>query len=98
MNTLELIIQNKTEFLNYLKSKFSLIHNSNIFLRDLHYGLMFYTQEKMKKKLKYFAGEELAKDLASEFVKLGIFSAIDHQSWRLNYQEFALPRIEKKAV
>ncbi|MBI5214203.1 MAG: hypothetical protein HY960_00460 [Ignavibacteriae bacterium] len=97
MNTLELIIQNKTEFLSYLKSKFNLIHNSNIFLRDLHYGLMFYTKETMKKKLKYFAGEELAKDFASELVKQGIFSAIDHQSWRLNYPEFALPRIEKKA-
>jgi hypothetical protein len=97
MNTVESIIQNKTEFLNYLKSKFSLIHNSNIFLRDLQYGLKFYAQDKLKKKLDYFSGEDLAKQVASEFEKAGIFSPIDHQSWRLNYQEFALPRVEKKA-
>lgn len=93
----ESIIQNKTEFLNYMKSKFSLIHNSNIFLRDLQYGLKFYAQEKMKKNIDYLKGEELAKQIAAEFVKSGIFSAIDHQSWRLNYQEFALPKVEKKA-
>ena len=76
--------------------KFTLIHKSNIFFRDFHYGLMSYVQEHGK-KLKYLDAEKLARELATEFEKNGIFKKIDHQSWELNYPEFALPRVEKKA-
>ncbi|TAK60473.1 MAG: hypothetical protein EPO24_06685 [Bacteroidetes bacterium] len=97
MKTKEDIVNQKTEFLSYLKTKFMLIHNSNIFLRDLHFGLMSYIREKNGKKIQYFDGEQLAKSICTEFEKNGIFIKIDHQSWKLNYPEFALPRVEKKA-
>jgi hypothetical protein len=96
MNEVDVILKNKTEFLKYLKSKITLIHQSNIFFRDFHYGLMNYLQEHGK-KLKYTDGEKVARELGQAFEKEGIFRKIDHQSWLLNYPEFALPRVEKKA-
>ncbi len=94
----EIIANHKTEFLHFLKAKFSLFNNSNIFFRDFHFGLIAYLQSVKSKKLHYTDSEKLAQDLAIEFEKSGLFSKVDHQSWRLNYPEFALPKVEKKAV
>ena len=96
MNEIEMILNNKEEFLKYLKSKFTMIHMSNFFFRDFHYGLMSYLHEHGK-KVKYLEAEKIARQIGSEFEKQGIFKRIDHQSWLLNYPDFALPRVEKKA-
>jgi|ERR1041385_6803296 hypothetical protein len=90
----DLILNNQTEFLKYLKKKFTLIHMSNIFFRDFHYGLMAYLEERGK-KMKYLNAEKIAREVADGLEKNGIFKKIDHQSWLLNYPEFALPRVEK---
>lgn len=96
MNERDFILHHKTEFLKFLKSKITLIHQSNIFFRDFHYGVMTYLHEHGK-KIKYAAAERIAREVGLAFEKDGIFKKIDHQSWLLNYPEFALPRIEKKA-
>ena len=96
MKEAEFIINHKTEFLKYLKSKFTLIHMSNIFFRDFHYGVMSYLQEHGM-KVKYLKAEKIARQAGEDFEKNGVFRKIDHQSWLLNYPEFALPRVEKKA-
>ena len=96
MKETEFILNHKTEFLKYLKSKFTLIHMSNFFFRDFHYGVMSYLQEHSM-KVKYLAAEKIARQVGEEFEKQNILKRIDHQSWLLNYPEFALPRVEKKA-
>ena len=96
MNEVEIIVNSQTEFLKFLKSKFTLIHQSNIFFRDFHYGIMSYLEDRGRKK-KYLDAEKIAREVGTEFEKKGVFKKIDHQSWLLNYPEFALPRVEKKA-
>ena len=96
MKETEFIISHKTEFLKYLKSKFTLIHMSNIFFRDVHFGVMSYLQEHGM-NVKYLTGEKIAQQVGEDYEKQNIFKKIDHQSWLLNYPEFALPRVEKKA-
>jgi hypothetical protein len=96
MKDAELIARNETEFLKFLKEKFTLIHLSNFFFRDFHYGVMAFLERKGI-KLKYFAAEGIAREAAAALEQRGIFKRIDHQSWLLNYPEFALPRVEKKA-
>ncbi len=96
MKEIETITHNTDEFLKFLKKKFTLIHQSNVFFRDLHYGVIGYLESKGK-RIKYSVGEQIAKEIASDLEKKGIFKRIDHQSWELNYPEFALPRNEKKA-
>ncbi|MBI1807024.1 MAG: hypothetical protein HYR76_08250 [Ignavibacteria bacterium] len=90
----ETIINNQTEFLKYLKSKFTLIHMSNFFFRDFHYGVMSYLQDHGT-KMKYHDAEHVAREVGAVLEEKGIFKKIDHQSWLLNYPEFALPRVEK---
>lgn len=92
MKELEYINSHQSEFLKYWKSKFPLYHDSNVFFRDLHYGVMSYTEERLKRKLKYLEGEPLALQVAQELEKRGILKKIDGQTWLLNYPEFALPR------
>ena len=49
MKELELVTSNTREFLNFLKSKFTLIHQSNFFFRDLHYGTMEFLAAKARR-------------------------------------------------
>ena len=88
----ELILNNKKDFLKFLKSKFPLYHDSNIFLRDIHYGVMNYLEEKTKRTMKYLEAEKLTMEIVDEFEKQGIFKKMDSKTWLLNYAEFALPR------
>lgn len=84
------------EFLLFLRGKFKhmIIHNSNVFFRDLHYGVMAYLEAKGS-KTGYSEAEGVARDLAARFVSEGVFTEVDHQAWRVNYPQFALPRVEK---
>jgi hypothetical protein len=96
MKEIEIITNHTPEFLSFLKTKFTLLHQSNFFFRDLHFGVIAYLESKGK-RIKYTIGEQIAKEVASDLENKGIFKKVDHQSWLLNYPEFALPRNEKKA-
>ena len=96
MKEADVLVSNETEFLKFLKAKFTLIHMSNLFFRDFHYGAMSFLEQKGM-KLKYHDAERAAAEAAAAFERKGILKRIDHQSWLLNYPEFALPRVEKKA-
>jgi len=97
MKEVDVLVGNETEFLKFLKAKFTLIHLSNLFFRDFHYGVMSFLERKGL-KLKYHDAERVAVEAGAAFERRGIFKRIDHQSWLLNYPEFALPRVEKKAA
>ena len=97
MKEADFIIKTETEFLKYLKSKFPLIHMSNVFFRDVHYGVMSYLKDH-RMKMKYQDAEMVAREVLEALERKDILKKIDHQSWLVNYPEFALPRVEKKAV
>lgn len=92
MSEAETILQNAAEFLQYLKSKFPLYHDSNIFFRDLHYGVWMYLEGRMKKKTKYLRAESIALDVVRGLETQGILKKVDGRTWLLVYPEFALPR------
>ena len=96
MKEVDVITGNVSEFLKFLKEKFTLIHMSNVFFRDVHYGVMSFLERKGI-KLKYHDAEKVAREAGLVLERKGIFKKIDHQSWLLNYPDFALPRVEKKA-
>ena len=97
MKEADFIMNAETEFLKYLKSKFPLIHLSNVFFRDVHYGVMAYLVDHGM-KMKYQDAEKVAREVVAALERKQILKNIDHQSWLVNYPEFALPRVEKKAV
>ncbi len=97
MNEVDAIVASRAEFLNFLKAKFRLYHLSNVFLRDLSYGVMAYLHERGT-RLRLTAAERMARQVAEAFERQGLLKKVDAQSWVLLYPEFALPRVEKKAV
>ena len=90
------ILDTKTEFLKYLKSRFPLFHLSNVFFRDVHYGIMSYLVEHGM-RTSYPQAEEVARAVTAALEKDGVLKRINSQTWLLMYSEFALPRIQKSA-
>jgi hypothetical protein len=74
-------------FLNYLRAKFPLFHNSNFFHKDFEYGIIGFL-EKKGTKINYKQAEELSKLLSDYYVSRGIFVKTSSQGWKLNYPEF----------
>ncbi len=85
-----LILENKKEFLKYLKSKFPLFHDSNVFFRDLHYGVMSYL-EMHRVRYRYSEAEELTHKVIEALEQENILRRIDKLTWMLNYPEFKKP-------
>ena len=89
-NTSELFesIKNENEiFLNYLKAKFPVFHNSNFFAKDFEYGLMGFF-EKKGIELNFNQATELSKLLLIYYENEGIFIKTSLQSWKVNYPNF----------
>jgi hypothetical protein len=89
MKRLDLLTSNHFEFLNYLKSQYPIYHKSNIFFRDLQYGVMEFMQIDKNEKVKYSEAEKMAKAVAEFFESKEIFKKLDHQTWVLNYPKFS---------
>ena len=85
---LQLLKNNETELLNYLRAKFPVFHNSNFFFRDFQYGIRSFL-EKKEIKASYQLAEDLAKEMAKHFEAQNIFVKVNHQGWKINFPEFA---------
>lgn len=83
-------IQDKNDFLRFLKSRFHLYHFSNVFFRDFQYGLMAYAEGKGV-RLTYGKAEQLATEIIRLLTEAGILKPIKPGSWMLVYDEFRKP-------
>lgn len=84
---LGLFIDNQKDFLNFLKTRYSLFHESNFFFRDLHYGVMAYLKLN-KRGTSYAPSEDLAWRIVKAYEEAKIFMRIDERTWMLNYLPF----------
>ena len=85
---LQLLKNNDEELLNYLKAKYPVFHNSNFFFRDFQYGIRSFL-EKKEIKASYQMAEKLAEEMAKHFEEKNMFVKINHQTWKINKNEFA---------
>ena len=83
----ELLKKDETIFLNFLKAKFPVFHNSNFFLRDFQFGIQQFF-EKKDIEVKYPQAENLAKRLAEYFESQKLFIPVSRDTWKINYPEF----------
>ncbi len=74
--------------LNYLRAKYPLFHNSNLFFRDFQYGIRRFLERK-EFKVSYQDAEKLANELGRYLEQQGIFIKVNILGWKLNYPEFA---------
>jgi hypothetical protein len=92
---LKSLLDNREEFLRFLKSKAQLFHLSNVFFRDFQYGIISYAENKGW-DMKYGAAEELAKHLVVALEQSGILKPVKPGSWMLNYPEFRTPASKRE--
>ncbi|MCI0706159.1 MAG: hypothetical protein L0Y80_01570 [Ignavibacteriae bacterium] len=87
---LTLFTTKQADFLKFLKLKYHLYHLSNVFFRDLHYGVMAFL-ELNKIKSKYLEAEELTKKVIDSLEEANILKKVDKLTWVLHYAEFKKP-------
>jgi hypothetical protein len=97
MNDLtNIFVEKQKEFLGFLKSRFNVFHESNVFFRDLHYGVMAFLQMNGLPN-QYSASEELTKQVVAAYEQERILIRIDDRSWMLNYLPFKKPLVKAAA-
>ncbi len=84
---LSLLKNDKDIFLRYLKEKYPVFHNSNVFFRDFHYGIKRFLEMK-EIEINYAEAEKLAHVFGSTLENEGIFIKVNSLGWKLNYPEF----------
>ncbi len=87
MKYIELIKNDYKIFLQFLKAKYPIFHNSNFFFRDLQFGALKYL-EKKGIKISNGQAEKIAEGVGAFLEQQGIFVRIDNHGWRINYKEF----------
>ena len=84
---LQLITGNDREFLQFMKARYHLYHASNVFFRDLHYGVMSFL-ELRKQNTGYTAMEAVTREVISHLERTGILRPIDERTWMVVHEEF----------
>ncbi len=82
-----LIIARDREFLQFLRSRYHLFHASNVFFRDIHYGVMTYLKQQ-KLDHGYVESEAVTRDVIAHFERQGILKPLDDRTWVLFLEEF----------
>ncbi|HTP12834.1 MAG TPA: hypothetical protein VMM37_04370 [Bacteroidota bacterium] len=86
-HSLRLFIDKRTDFLGFLKTRYSLFHLSNLFFRDLHYGVMAFLEMNGLQHA-YTPSEELTRKVIGVYEKDGLLLPVDGRTWMLNYLPF----------
>ena len=84
------------EILSSLKSRFPVYHLSNIFLRDIQYGIQEYFAQRGA-RVTYAQAENLTRAFVDRLEREKIFIPIDAQTWVVHYPEFRKPVVKTAA-
>ncbi len=96
MKQLEYVLTNETDVLKFLKDHYPMYHLSNVFFRDIQYGIQTML-ERRSMKVSYSDAETIARAFVQQLEKKKILSPIDRQSWLLHYEEFRKPAVKAAA-
>ena len=88
--------ENDTETLDFLRTRYPLYHLSNVFFRDIQYGIRILL-ERRGVKVGYTEAERLAEEFVSRLEKKKILVPIDRQSWVLYYDDFKTKPVKRAA-
>lgn len=93
MKMQDMIRTTPLEILAFLRGRMAVYHDSNVFFRDIHYGIRAYA-EAQGERMSYPAGEALAREFTDAMERKGIFIRIDGQTWVVRHEEYRTPRRE----
>lgn len=78
------LLNNYQDFFLFMKNKYPLFKDSNIFLRDLQYAIYEYFFNKSV-QLKYEETEKLANNFAEKLLADEKIKKISQNTWKLNF-------------
>lgn len=84
MNHIDLLKSNQEIFFNFMKAKYPVYQDSNIFLRDILYTIRSFF-EKKNGILSYTQAEELAIAFTSHLEEKGDLVKLDENTWKVNF-------------
>lgn len=87
----QIITNSPIEFLNFMREKVPLFHMSNVFYRDLMYGVIDYL-DKRNISLTFSQAEAVTLEVIGNFEKKNLLRKVNPQGWVLNYPEFTTPK------
>ena len=79
----EFLKQNEDLFFNFLKEKYPIFNNSNIFLRDIQYGVKSFF-EKRDIKLNYKQVDFIADSIIQLYEEKNILQRLTKNTWKVN--------------
>ncbi len=92
MKPIDYILNNEKDVLEFLKSHYPMYHLSNVFFRDIQYGIRTML-ERRGHRVGYMEAENIARTFVEKLEKEKILTPIDRQSWVLNYPAFKKPAV-----
>jgi hypothetical protein len=94
MNARTYVDENGKKILQELKARFPIYHLSNVFFRDIQYGIQSLLEEKGM-KVRYPEAERLAGEFVESMERQQIFVPIDEQTWVVRLEDFKTPTVQK---
>ena len=84
MDLLQDLFTNKKIFFSFMKEKYPVFKESNIFFRDIQYAIRNYYLKKGK-KIDYQKSEKIASEFIEGLVKEGELKKISNNAWKVNF-------------
>jgi hypothetical protein len=97
MKPADAVLNNDQEVLKYLRDRFPVFHLSNIFFRDIQYGIQSYLKGR-DLKVNYRLAEDIARQFVAKLEREKILRPIDRQTWMVHFEEFKKPVVKPAAA
>ncbi len=87
------ILTHSGDFLPFLRTRVPVFHLSNVFFRDIHYGVIAFAAEH-RIRVGYTEAEDITRRLIERLEREKLLVPIDSQSWSVNKEEFRKPAVK----
>lgn len=84
MKHLNELLANQSIFFNFMREKYRVFNNSNIFFRDIQYAIKSFL-EKKEQKVKYAEAEKLAVEFIKKMESAGLLIKMSTNAWKVNF-------------
>lgn len=84
MDRFNQLMNEKEIFLKYMKEKYKIFLNSNIFLRDIQYAIKSFF-EKKDIKISYAEAETLMQEFTKSLESSGELTKLSNNTWKVNF-------------
>ena len=84
MDLLNELSSNKTVFFNFMKEKYRVFNNSNIFFRDIQYAIKSYFDKK-NIPIKYSVAEKIANEFITKLENESQLIKMSNNAWKVNF-------------